>query len=255
MNSRPFKPLLLAVFVSLFYQPCGSQIVNAESFRKKTDTTGFAGSVAMNGTYLDNEKVIFTLGFVPHVQYKWKQDLLLMVGDYKITKSNKIAFEDAAFLHFRYNHEYTDLLRWESFTQIQDNKISKLKYRILLGSGIRLKLMGTDLFRLYLGVIPMYEVEQINNLEQTINKYVRVSQYISMTLNISTHTQLYSTSYYQPRIDAFIDYRFFNEQKLSVHLLKNLYLNVSTVYTWDNFPPEGAPARTFQTKTGLQYKF
>ncbi len=96
-----------------------------------------------------------------------------MIADYKINKSEEVAFQDAAFLHFRFSHEFTDLLRWESFTQIQHNKVAKLDYRILAGSGLRLKLLGKDRFRLYLGVIPMFEYEQISNEEQTINKNLR----------------------------------------------------------------------------------
>lgn len=232
-----------------------AQIVNVETLRKQTDTTGFAGSIELNGTYLDNEKVIYTLGFEPHIQYKWERDILLMIGDYKINKSEEVAFQDAAFLHFRYSHEFTDLLRWESFTQIQHNKVAKLDYRILAGTGPRLKLIGKDFFKLYLGVIPMYEFEQINNEEQTINKNVRLSQYLSMTFKISENAHLFSTSYYQPILGEIRDYRIFNEQKLKVSLRKNLLLTLSSIYTWDNRPPEGAPARTFQIKTGLEYKF
>src|SRR5690606_41037490 len=88
--------------------------------------------------------VIYTFQFIPHVQYKWERDLLLVVADYKLTKSDDVSFEDAAFLHFRHNREFTELFRWETFTQIQHNKMSKLKYRYLAGSGPRLRLVGND---------------------------------------------------------------------------------------------------------------
>ena len=255
MKELAFKYILITVLMFLSNLSCHGQIVNVESLRKKTDTTGFAGGVALNGSYLDNDKVIYSINFVPNIQYKWDKDLLLMVVDYKITKSDKVDFEDAAFLHFRYNHKLTDIFRWESFTQIQHNKIAKLDFRFLAGTGIRLKLIGKDVFRLYFGVIPMYEYEQINNAEQSINRNLRMSNYLSFTFKISDQTELYSTSYYQPVFAAIRDYRFYNEQKLRVNLVKNLFLNLATVYTWDNRPPEDAPGRTLQMQTGLVYNF
>lgn len=232
-----------------------AQIVNMESLRKPTDTTGFAGGVALSGTYLDNDNVIYTLGFEPNVQYKTKKDLILMVADYKITKSDKQAYQDAAFLHFRYNYKFSDRLRWEGFTQIQHNKIIKLKYRFLAGTGPRFKLVGKNSFRLYLGLIPMYEHEQIDDSQETINNSVRLSQYLSITVKLGSHTEWYSTAYYQPVIGEARDFRFFNEQKMKIHIVGNLAFNFSGVYTWDSRPPEGAPGRTFHLKTGLQYDF
>ena len=231
------------------------QIVNVESLRKQTDTTGFAGGAEFNGSFLDNEKVIYTLQFLPHVQYKWERDLLLLVGDYKLTKSEDVAFEDAAFLHLRHNREFTDLFRWESFTQIHHNKVAKLEYRILIGSGPRLKLLGNEFLRIYFGALPMYQYERIQNEERTIEDNFRLSNYLSFTVNISESTQLFSTSYYQPIWNKWKDYRFYNEQKLVVKLVGDLNLTATSVYTWDNRPPEGAPPRTLQIKTGLLYRF
>src|SRR5690606_14113750 len=244
--------LVLFLGIGTFLQ---GQIVNVESLRKQTDTTGFAGGGEFNGTFLDNEKVIYTFQFIPHVQYKWERDLLLVVADYKLTKSDDVAFEDAAFLHFRHNHEFTDLFRWESFTQIQHNKVTKLDYRILLGTGPRLKLIGQEKFRMYLGIIPMYQYERIQDEEGCIEGNLRLSNYLSFTFLLSEQALLYSTSYFQPVWNTWKDYRFYNEQKLEVKLIGNLHLTVSSVYTWDNQPPEGAPPRTLQIKTGLLYSF
>lgn len=255
MKNIPLAYILIPILIIAAGVICTGQIVNVESLRKKTDTTGFAGGVALNGSYLDNDKIIYSINFVPNIQYKWNKNLLLMVIDYKITKSDNVDFEDAAFLHFRYNHKITDIVRWETFTQIQHNKIAKLDYRVLAGSGIRLKLVGKDWFRAYLGLIPMYEYEQINNAEKSINKNLRMSNYLSFTFIVSSQAELYSTTYYQPVFSKIRDYRFYNEQKLKVILRKNLFLNLATVYTWDNQPPEDAPGRTLQIKTGLEYNF
>lgn len=249
---RRLLMVLLLVYAGI---SLSGQIVNMESLRKPTDTTGFAGGIALNGNYLDNDKVIYTLGFEPNVQYKTGKNLFLVVGDYKITRSEKQAFQDAAFLHLRYNYKISDRLRWEAFTQLQDNKIIKLQYRFLAGTGPRFKIVGKEAFRLYLALTPMYEHEQINDDQNTINNSVRLSQYVSITIRIGDHAELYTTSYFQPVIDKFRDYRFFNEQKLKIHLVGNLTCNVSGVYTWDSRPPEGAPGRTLQLRTGVQYNF
>lgn len=232
-----------------------AQIVNVESLRKQTDTTGVAGGVLLSGTYLDNARSIYTVDFKPHIQYKWKRDLLLLVGDYKITKSENVDYKNASFVHLRHNHEFSDLFRWETFSQVQYNKVSNLHFRLLIGTGSRMKLAGNQYFRIYLGIIPMYQYEEIADEARSTESNFRFSNYVSVTILLGDRASFYSTSYHQPVMNEWSDYRFFNEQKWSVDLFQRLALTIQSVYTWDNRPPEEAPARTLELRTGLQFSF
>lgn len=232
-----------------------AQIVNVESLRKQTDTTGFAGGVLLSGTYLDNARSIYSIDFKPHIQYKWERDLLLLVGDYKITKSENVDYNNASFAHLRYNHEFSDFFRWETFSQVQYNKIAHLNFRLLIGTGSRMKLAGNQYLRIYLGIIPMYQYEEIDDEARSTESNFRFSNYVSFTILLGDRASLYSTSYHQPVMNEWSDYRFFNEQKLKVNLFQNFAVTFQSIYTWDNRPPEGAPARTLEMRTGLQFNF
>ncbi len=71
--SLRFIPFIL--FLTVLQTTAMAQIVNVESLRKQTDTTGFAGSIELDGSYLDNEKVIYTVGLETDIQYKWECDI------------------------------------------------------------------------------------------------------------------------------------------------------------------------------------
>lgn len=235
--------------------PLTAQTVNIESARHKTDTTGYSGGINLGGSFLDNGNKIYTINVVPDIQYKSEKSLYLLLGDYKMTRSDDIAFRDAAFLHFRYNYKLSKLVRWEAFTQIQYNKIMLLEYRFLLGTGPRFRLYRDDHFRFYFGFTPMYEYEQLTDPGQSVNKFLRLSQYLSFTISLGDHASLYSTTYYQPVLRNWDNYRFHSDQKLKVYLKKNLSLTMAALYSWDNYAPEGAPPRVMDLTVGCEFEF
>lgn len=67
---------------------------------------------------------------------------------------------DDFIIHLRYNYKFNHLIRFELFTQFQQNEILMIQERWLNGTGLRFKLADIENFRAYLGFLGMFEVEK-----------------------------------------------------------------------------------------------
>ncbi len=249
------RAAILSVLSFLTITKGYGQVVDIERQRNSDESKALSGEVDIKGTYLDNVEVIYTFALGGNIQYSSGQNVFLSIADIKITKSESVDFQDAAFLHFRYNRIMTDLITLEAFTQIQDDKISKLKYRFLTGAGARITLTKDSKFRAFAGVLPMYEFEEIDDASSTINKAVRISQYLNMSLDLSDNSSIYTTTYFQPVWNGWSDARLHNETKLEFDITDKLNFNITNTYSWDAEPPAGAPERKLELKLGLGYEF
>ncbi len=231
------------------------QVVDIERQRIDSKENGLSGALNLSGTYLDNDEVIYTYTLLTNLQFRRGKNLFFLIGDYKVSRSSNTDFQDAAFLHFRYNRPLDEGVTLEAFTQIQDDKISLLKYRFLTGVGARLKLINEQSFSANFGVIPMYEFEELLDDASTIHKDVRISQYLNIVLDISEAADFYTTTYYQPVYNLWEDFRLHNESRVVVLLSEKMNLNITNTYTWDANPPIGAPKKRISLKVGLGLDF
>jgi hypothetical protein len=81
--------------------------------------------------------------------------------------------------------------------QVQQNVITKIQHRNLIGAGPRLKIMGAEKLRIYAGSLPMYEIEKVKNRPKALYDW-RLSNYVSVTFVPNKQTELTTTIYYQP---------------------------------------------------------
>ena len=230
-----------------------AQVVNIEKARKITDTTGLAGGLELQGSYLENEESILDLSVIPDLQYKTEKDLWLLIGSYNLTQTDDVDFQNSGLVHLRFNRKMNQLIRFEAFSQVQKDKVNHLDYRLLNGFGPRFKLTETNAFNLYVGILPMLELERSDPPELIFQREYRLSNYASFTYDINNNSSLVSTTYYQPEFAEFADFRFFTENKLSLSFLKNIDFDVTTTYRWDSRPPVKAPNRLFKISGGFSY--
>ncbi|HEX5025552.1 MAG TPA: DUF481 domain-containing protein [Agriterribacter sp.] len=248
---RIFLPIVLLFIGSVTY----SQIVNIESRRIYTDTTGWAGSFGGGFNLSENVDRVFSANGFAHVQYKTKKDLYLLLGDYSFLKGEDTKYSDNALLHLRYNRKLSNLIRWEVFSQLQNNKISKIDLRWLAGTGPRFKLVGSDLLHLYLGVLVMYEYEKELQDIPVNHHLVRNSSYIAITLKPTSTLEIISTSFYQPAFQRWSDFRIFNQESVALAVTERLSATINWTYLYDSEPVEGIPNRSYTLSAGFKYAF
>lgn len=244
--------ILLLVTGTVYHMPlrCHGQIVNMESQRYHTDTTGWAGSVGGSFALTNYGQKVFDVDANAHVQYKSKRSLYLFLGGYGFLKGDKQSFVDYGFMHLRYNYKLSKVLRLEAFTQLQQNTITKIKFRYLVGAGPRFKLLETAKTKLYLGTLPMYEVEKETGAARNITGW-RCSNYLSFTFVPNKQTEFVTTTYYQPVMFDAGDYRLLNQSMLKIKAAKKIAVVIRYNYQYDASPAAGVTSETYTFGTGV----
>lgn len=257
-----YKPLRLMLFIALL--GCAStieaQIVNVESRRTSTKAQGWYGSVHLDFNGSKTTKSTLSIFAGGDLQYKAKnkRDYWLFITDFSLISGDNEKFSNAGFGHLRYNRQVfkgdSSILKWEVFTQVQYNGLTKIDTRALFGTGPRLKLTQYDEAKFYLGVAYMYEYQEF--LDPIVyQRHHRLSSYFSFTLKPVETVTFISTIYAQPLLSDFSDYRIMNETNLSLDITKKLSFNVTFHYNYNAAPPEGVPTNTYYFKNGLTLEF
>ena len=243
---------LLFIFFSIQIQ---SQILNAESLRKVTDTSGFSGATSLNFSL--KRDINDYLGFSSriHLQYKMNKHLVLLKNDIELQNIEGNKFENAGITHLRYNYRFHARSAWEIFTQAQYNKVSKIDFRYLFGTGPRFKLTTSERYKCYFGTHIMYEHEELNDGITPIQRDFRSSSYLSFSLYPTSTITLISTTYYQPNLRDFEDYRISSQTSLLIDLFKNFAFKTTYTFTYDEFPAIGIPNSQYNLESGIVYTF
>ena len=233
------------------------QIINVESLRKPSDSTKWNGSVNLNLNIIKNVNEIFGISSRAHVQYKSGKTILLFLNDFSFQKVESSSFVNRGTQHFRYNYNITEMIKLEAFLQGQYDALSEIDFRGLAGIGPRFKLSKNDNYRFYLGTLVMYEYEKATNvLADRIQKDYRASTYFSFILYPNDNISLVSTTYYQPLLESFTDYRVANETSLAFKIFDDLYFSTVFNYYFDAFPVTNSiPKTQYKLTNGLLYSF
>ncbi|NQX77180.1 DUF481 domain-containing protein [Gilvibacter sp.] len=245
----------LLMLLLLFSSAAQAQILNAESLRKVTDTSGWSGSATVNFALVRNVNDIISLGSDVHVQYKTEKHLFLLKNQIAFRKLNDDDFSNFGITHLRYNYVLSDRWRWEAFAQGQYNRVALIDFRGLLGTGPRYKISSSEDYKFYLGNLVMFEYEEVADGITPNQRDVRLSSYLSFSLFPNDNLSLVSTTYYQPQLDQWSDFRISSESTLLVKMFKNLNLNVTYVFIYDAFPAIGIPNSQYRFSTGVTYTF
>ncbi len=237
----------------LCHFPARAQIVDMEVERFHRDSTVWSGSLTGNISLSNYGTEVFYINAGAHVQYQNTKDLYLLLGNYGFLKGNGQSFIDNGFLHFRYNHKLGKVVRWEAFSQLQQNTIINIQSRFLLGTGPRFKILGKKNWRLYAAALLMYERDKETNNPHVLNEF-RNSSYVSFTFIPAEKTEITSTTYYQPLLNNFRDYHLYNVLNVNIATGKKLSVNIKWTYQYDAVPAGNAPKYNYDFSTGLELK-
>ena len=244
----------LLIFL-LFTAVSQAQILNAESLRKVTDTSGWSGSATVDFALARNVNDIISLGSDIHVQYKMNKHLLLLKNKLVFRKLNDNDFSNFGITHVRYNYKMATRWRWEGFVQGQYNRVNLIDFRGLIGTGPRYKITTSEKYKFYMGNLLMFEYEKVGDGITPNQKDFRLSSYLSFSLYPTEDLSIVSTTYYQPQVDLWSDYRISSETSVVFTLYKNLKFNTTYLFVYDAFPAIGIRNSQYRLSTGLTYTF
>lgn len=249
-------PLFLAVLIMISLLS-SAQVVNIENARMQSDTTGWMGNAYGRIGLSQSVDNFMSVNVGAHAQYKSKanKSLWLLLSNYTFQKGGGRKFTDNALVHLRYNYKLNTWLRWEIFTQAQNNLITQMRARILFGTGPRFKILSTKIIRLYAATLVMHEKEKENTSPSIKHNDIRSSSYVSFTITPTDNIELICTTFYQPLFKKISDYRVLNEATLKVKAGKRLSLTMDWDYLHDRFPAGTAPRTTYSFGSGFNYEF
>lgn len=232
-----------------------SQVINAESLRKVTDTSGFSGSAGVELSLKRDVNDKFAVKTNVNLQYKMNGHLILLKNEIEFQKIESSNFENKGVQHIRYNYKILPRLAWETFGQAQYNKVSKINFRGLVGTGPRFKLTQLENYKLYLGTLIMYEHQELSDNITPIERIYRGSAYFSFSLYPTETISISSTTYYQPQLKDFSDFRIASETSLMMTLYKNFGFKTTYTFIFDASPAIGIPTSQYELTSGIVYSF
>ncbi len=187
--------------------------------------------------------------------HRWANDWLRGFAgvDYRSEKGKGL--ESDRYLHVRFNHWLGE--RWQTFhfVQLQDSHANMLRQRVLLGSGLRRRLID-GASTLDVGIGAMHESEdldpdRVTGAHPVESDVWRMANLIVATRRITDSVRLIGVSYYQPDLSAFEDFRLLTDLSLLFSLTKNVELVLRSEWRHDQRPPEGVERDDFVLRTGV----
>ncbi len=252
MNKITFASITFFLAINSLAQ----EVFNIESLREATDAK-WTGSVGLNIGLIKNINDIFWISNNAHIQYKDTTNYWLLYNNLSFQKLEGNSFVNRGTQHLRYNRRISEKTKLEAFVQTQYDAVSEIDFRGLLGVGPRFKLTNNDsICRMYLGTLVMYEHEKTSlTNETTIRKDIRGSAYLSISFYPTETITIVSTSYYQPKLKLFSDYRFSSGTTFLFKVVEKLSFAVNFNYSFDAFPVESIPKAQYELTNGLSYEF
>lgn len=255
--SRPLRLLLSAILV-ICTSTIGAQIVNVEKKRTPTDST-WVGTIEFSFAGSKTTKSTVSILSGGTLQYKPRnqKDFWLFDTKYSLVSGDGEKFSNTGYGYLLYNRRIGDSpFKFEAFTTLQYNGLTKINMRANGGAGIRIKLTPEQYkqAKFYFGIAFMSEYEELLEPVDYIREN-RISSYFTFTLEPYEGVTFVSTTYAQPRVNEFKDYRFCNETSLNLGITKKLTLSTTFNYNYDAVPPEGVPTSTYYFINGLELEF
>lgn len=245
---------LILIFLVVFQLTSVAQVVNIEKRREGEENKSLIGKTELSVDINKSISTILTVKNSTQLQYHYTKNVYLFLTDLQMMQVDTIRYLNNGFLHVRYNHNFNN--NWfiaEAFTQVQFNKIQKILRRFLWGAGGRYVIADNDKYKVYAGTALMYEFELY--IDNTFQDMVRMSDYISLRIKPTSYFTISHTTYYQPRIDDFANFRITNETSLETQVLKNLSFKSKFSHYFDSKPAPAVQKIFYSFHNGLVYRF
>lgn len=212
------------------------------------------GVIDVTAESIKNTISIFQLVGSVQISHSSERDVILSASSLRLLYEENEALENAGYQHLRYIYNLDSVFSIEAFTQVQFDQLLKIKMRWVTGTGIRLKLLNSDNFKLYIRPGYMYEYEKEDST-MNINSNHRLSTYVTLRMRTLGKARFYFTLFYQPRLDDFSDFRLSPAWTIEMNVYKNLSVSLSGDYRYDTKPVAGVNKSTYILTQGFSWRF
>ncbi len=256
---RAGKPLIWGIWWVFLTFTAHAQ-VNTEALRGPAREAGFYATLEGNFTLVaGNSDFVKTNGLarLDFVHGKYHGFLL---GNYELGQQDGQSFIHNGFSHFRHVYEFAGSTAVEGFGQLEFNEFLLLRFRRLLGGGLRLgrpprQADKTPLWKTYVGLGLMHELEKIDTSPISETSLFRGTSYVNFRIDFDTRFTGHAIVYYQPAVTDWEDYRILGQAGLLFHLTRGLALETRGKTRFDSEPPVGVRGYDFEMVNGFRISF
>lgn len=261
---QAISTLVLICLLFQFPQESQAQILNIERERLEKDT---ANTWITNGTVglriynrsaaADDPVDMFGYNGAINTIYFSQNHTYAAIGQIDYLKINDNDFLNFGFLHFRSHMYYRNKSSWEIFTQVSYDNFRGLDPRVLVGTGLRQRLIDTDRSSMHLGLGVLFESEwwEHPELEETVDvQYLKSTNYLSFRHSINEIVDFNAIVYYQYGYDRDLSIsrnRTSGTINLNTRLSRVFSFTNSFEFSYEDKPIVPITRYIFNFKTGL----
>lgn len=227
-------PFMLFILICA-YSVAQSQIVNIESARLNEDKQGLQALGDLRFNIVKNQNKLLQLNNKLRLQYTNKKHRCLVLSDINLFLTNDTNYDQNAFQHLRYGYMIDSAFIFEGFLQNQYDRIQLIKSRRLLGLGGRFRFLQRGIVDCHVGLSYMFEHERELNTE-IVHQNHRFSSYLNFVFTFSDQFKYHNTTYYQPRIDFFGDFRLSSNNLFETRINSSFSFTTSFNLVYDSTP-------------------
>ncbi|MFZ2324454.1 MAG: DUF481 domain-containing protein [Ignavibacteriaceae bacterium] len=254
---KPFLIIVTLVFTTTYFNLFAQ--INTERYRTDVDSVGFTGTADIDVTAITGNTDFQFIKVGGRLNYNWGEDYTFLVVDGGLGWDDGKKIFNQALAHLRHVHSLNKLVQVEAFFQTDFNKKRLLNERELIGGGLRFRFLKSDHLKIRFGISYFYEHERYDVEKNSVHRNNlfanRLSTYFTFEYEIKNDVQFVSTTYYQPQIGKWNDYKILSDNSLVVNLSSFVDLNVGLNLRFDSKPPETIKNTDTYTRFGFSFKF
>lgn len=238
-----FTRRLIILAAILVPATASAQIVNIQPLLGPEDRPGFSLELKGGMSLYTGNVDLFSGDASLLMRYQIGQHRIISTTSGALAIKNDAQYMNKAFSHLRYQVFFYDWFGWETWVQGAQDQFTRLRLRLLGGTGPRFDAVRLENFRLAIGIHYMIEYEQLSadgasQGEPLVELNHRASSYLTFTWDIVENLSLQETVYAQPKLtNPFKDFRVSNEVQLSAKVSRYFALGTSFQVKYDHAAP------------------
>ncbi len=225
--------------------------VNTEGLRTKNKEDGLYQSVSLSTSIFGGNTEYFSLSGSYRMDHVKGQQNSFFVIDATRSEKNGDNVQDAGFLHGRLIRPFKNN-KIEYFAQREWDAFNDLKYRNLIGVGLRFEWDLGDGQQLAIGSGLLLETEHYTGVSGTEEQF-RLTNYISYLKSFKKWTYR-NISYLQPGLD-FEDIRGITDHELHFKVTDTFGITLNLKGQYDSDPPSSLEKFNYKFKQSLKWVF
>jgi hypothetical protein len=244
--------------------------LNVEKFRSGRFTTegwkigadlgvDFSSGNAVFTRFQTSGTVRYLTLFDPESKNPEAKSFYFVTADFQ-TLRNQDADEilnETSTVHARWTQMFVPLIGSELFAQVQYNRLWNVNARVLLGAGPRVKVVKKTRYSVFVGAAAMLEYELLNEAVTSFDRarfYARGSSYVALQLDVFPEKMNWTfTSYYQPLLNDFSDFRLLIDTEVEVILSERFSFAVQFRGQRDTVPAPGIEPNDLRLMNKLRF--